>query len=143
MNERGDTRKSCEREISELRQPVDEAHTSNGQIQEKPEPSISTRIGQVPTNMGNMSLSTMESPGFRTNLTTEPSIFSQEFRAFQHSMSQNRTLKLQLQGLQSLFDLATCLEDERDRVLERLQKLGLAEDSFKILSISTNNVSFR
>lgn len=51
-------------------------------------------------------------------------------------MNQNRTVKLQLQGIQSLYDLATRLEDERDRVLERLQKLGLREDSFKILSIT-------
>lgn len=85
----------------------------------------------------------MDSSVFRTNITSQPSIFSQEFQAFQRSMSQSRVLNLQLQGLQSLFDLAACLEDERDRVLERLQKLGLREDSFKILSISTTNVSFR
>jgi len=78
----------------------------------------------------------INSPVFRTNIMSEPSIFSIEFRAFQLSMNQNRTVKLQLQGIQSLYDLATRLEDERDRVLERLQKLGLREDSFKILSIT-------
>lgn len=144
MNERAENRKSCERQLSELQQrPVDNIHVSNGRVQGNVETPRSPKNEQLPTKIINRSLSTLDSSVFRTNLTSEPSIFAQEFQAFQRSMSQTRVLKLQLQGLQSLFDLAACLEDERDRVLERLQKLGLREDSFKILSISTTNVSFR
>lgn len=135
INERAEIRKSCEREIAELRNPVDHMHSVNGQVANG-EASTSAQNSKVATNTMNTNLSTIDSPVFRTNLMSEPSIFSIEFRAFQLSMNQNRTVKLQLQGIQSLYDLATRLEDERDRVLERLQKLGLREDSFKILSIT-------
>lgn len=133
------TRKSCEREISELRNPIDHMRSVNGQVANgdaSTSTSSSTQNSKVAAKTMNTNLSTIDSPVFRTNLMSEPSIFSIEFRAFQLSMNQNRTVKLQLHGIQSLYDLATRLEDERDRVLERLQKLGLREDSFKILSIT-------
>ena len=128
-------RKTYEHNIADMRSQLNELRRSdsgfaNGDI------STTTSDEISPISFGSRDLPTIESPLFRTNIKTQPSIFSVEFRAFQLSMSQKKSVKLQLQGIQSLYDLAARLEDEKDRVIERLTNLGLREDSFKILSIT-------
>ena len=81
-----------------------------------------------------------ETPVLRQFPDARPTLFSVEFRTFQEAMMQDNNVKLQLQGLGSLYDLAVNLEDEKDKVLERLRKLGLRDESLRIANITATDL---
>ena len=96
--------------------------------------------GHVPRISFDLNIDAAQEPILLTLPDAKPTIFSIEFRAFQMAMIQDDDEKLELQGVSSLYDLAVNLEDEKDKVIERLRRLGLKAESLRIASISATDL---